>query len=128
MAAMTDYFENVVINHILRNQAYTPVATIYVGLYTAAPSDTGGGTEVTGGAYARQSISLGAGSLGATDNTADITFPTASAGWGTVTHVGIFDASTGGNLLMYGALTASRVVNNGDIFKILAGNCDLSFD
>lgn len=132
MSALSDYLENKLIAHIFRNTDYTRPANIYVALYTAAPNDAGGGTEVSGGSYARQAIPTGASSGwdaesgGATANTATVTFPTATANWGTVTHVGLFDASTGGNLLMHGALASSQAVNNGNIFRFNAGDLDVS--
>ena len=108
MAEFSDFMENKIIDHMLRNQAYTPPATVYVALYTDDPTDADTGTEVSGGAYARQSVTLSAASGGATSNSADITFPTATADWGTITHVLLRDASTGGNLLMHSALDAAR--------------------
>jgi hypothetical protein len=81
-------------------------------LFTVAPGETGGGTEVSGGGYARQSFTLTAASGGATSNAADITFGPATANWGTIVAVGIFDAATGGNMLMYGNLATSKIVNS----------------
>lgn len=128
--AISNFLENNLIDFLLRGQAYTPPATIYVALFTATPSDAGGGTEVSGGSYARASLACSLASLagtqgagttaassgtsGVTSNNAAITFPTPSANWGTVTHFGVFDASTAGNLLFYGALTVNRTINNGD--------------
>lgn len=132
MSALSDYLENALINHIFRNTDFTRPANIYVALYTAAPGDSGGGTEVSGGSYARVAIATGASSAwnaasgGATANTGVATFPTATANWGTVTHIGLLDASTAGNLLFHGALTASKVVNSGDIFRINAGDLDVA--
>jgi len=132
MSALSDYLENALITHIFRNADFSRPANIYIALYTAGPSDAGGGTEVTGGSYARQAVATGASSGwdapsgGATQNTAMVTFPTATANWGTVTHVGLFDAITAGNLLMHGALSASQTVNNGNIFRFNAGDLDIS--
>jgi hypothetical protein len=128
MAEFTDFMENKIIDHMLRNQSYTPPSTVYVGLFTSAPSDAGGGTEVSGGAYARQAVTLAAASGGASENSADITFPTATADWGTVTHLALFDALTGGNMLMWTPLDDSKTVNNGDTFKINAGALDVTVD
>lgn len=130
MAAMSDYLENKLIDQIFRGQAYSFPATLYVGLLTAAPSDTGGGTEVTGGSYARASVTsslanwagtqaaasttASSGTSGSTSNNGAITFPAPTANWGSITHFGIYDASTAGNLLFWGALTTSKTVNNGD--------------
>lgn len=143
MAALSDYLENKLIDHLLRATAYTAPATTYVGLLTAAPSDSGGGTEVSGGSYARASVASGTGAWtatqggtsgassgtgGTTSNAATINFATPSAGWGTVTHFGVYDASTGGNLLFYGALTASKVINSGDSVSFAAGALTLQID
>jgi hypothetical protein len=128
MAEFTDFMENKIIDHMLRAQAYTPPATVYVALFTSAPSDAGGGTEVSGGAYARQAVTLAAASGGASENSAAITFPQATADWGTVTHLALMDALTGGNMLMHSPLDASKTVNNGDTFKFEAGDLDVTVD
>jgi len=128
MAEFTDFMENKIIDHMLRAQAYTPPATVYVALFTSAPSDAGGGTEVSGGAYARQAVTLDAAAGGASSNSADITFPQATADWGTVTHLALMDALTGGNMLMHSPLDASKTVNNGDTFKFNAGDLDVTVD
>lgn len=130
MSALSDYLENKIIDWLLRAQSFTPPATVYVALLTAAPSDTGGGTEVAGGSYARVAVSsalanwagtqsagstiASSGTGGTTSNNGAVTFPTPSANWGSVTHVAIYDASTSGNLLMWAALTTPKTVNNGD--------------
>lgn len=130
MAALSNYLENNIIDYILRGQTFTPPSTLYVGLFTAAPSDTGGGTEVAGGSYARVSIAssmvnwagtqgagtttASSGTSGTTSNNIVISFPTPTANWGTITHVALFDASTSGNMIIYGALSTSKTVNNGD--------------
>lgn len=134
MTALSNYFENAILNWF-RGTAF-PAATgsVYVALFTAAPSDAGGGTEVSGGSYARVAVSKAAGSWSAPadvsgsqeiSNVAVIAFPTATADWGTVTHFGIFDAATVGNLIFHGALTASRVVSNGTDVSIPAGSLKL---
>ncbi len=128
MAGLTDYAENKLLDHVLGTTSYTFPSQAYLGLFTAAPSDSGGGTEVTGGSYARVAIDFDAASGGATDLTADCTFTQASANWGTITHVAIFDASTSGNMLMWGALASSKVIDSGDTFKILAADLDVTLD
>lgn len=122
MAAMSNYLENALINATLRNTGYTSPTTVYVGLYTTDPTDANTGTEVSGGSYARQSSTFGAPSDGASTTSADVTFPTCTSDWGTVTHFGILDASTSGNLLYHGALNNSKNIQTGDILKIEAGN------
>jgi len=126
MAEFTDFMENKIIDHMLRNQAYTPPSTVYLALFTSATDDSGGGTEVSGGSYARQAVALTAASGGASENSADITFPQATADWGTITHVALMDALTGGNMLMHSPLDASKTVNSGDTFKINAGDLDVT--
>jgi len=122
MAAMSDFLENALINATLRNTTYTSPAVVYVGLFTADPTDANVGTEVTGGSYARESASFAAPSNGSSTTDADITFPTATGNWGTVTHFGIYDAATTGNLLYHGVLNNSKTIQTGDILKIEAGN------
>jgi len=122
MAEFSNYLENAVINAVLRNSPYSSPTTVYVGLYTTDPTDADSGTEVSGGSYARTSVAFDAPSNGVTQNTADLTFPTATASWGTVTHIGLHDASTGGNLLFHTALDTSKAIDSGDIFKITTGN------
>jgi len=118
MAEMSNYLENALINVTLRNTAYTTPTTVYLALYTSDPTDADTGTEVSGGSYARQSITFGAPSNGVSTNSAAIEFPQCTASWGTVTHVGIRDASTAGNLLYHTPLDASKTIDSGDIFKI----------
>lgn len=143
MAALSNYLENAIVDHILRATAYTAPVTTYVGLLTAAPSDAGGGTEVTGGSYARVAVTSGltawngthgtttgasSGADGTIENAASITFPTPTAGWGTATHWGVYDAASGGNLLFYAALTVSKTINTGDAVSFTAGALSLQID
>lgn len=125
-ANKSNYLENAMINAVLRNTTYTSPATVYLALYTTDPTEADTGTEVSGGSYARQSVAFSAPSDGATSNSGDITFPTATANWGTITHVGLRDASSGGNLLYYAALAASKTVNSNDVFKVLTGDLDVA--
>jgi hypothetical protein len=122
MAEMSNYLENALINATLRNTSYTSPTTVYVALHTADPQDDASGAEVSGGSYARTSATFGAPSDGASSNSADVTFPTATASWGAVTHIGIWDASSSGNLLYHTALDSSKTIDSGDIFKITATN------
>lgn len=123
---MSNYLENALINVTLRNTSFTAVASPYVALFTSDPTDAGTGTEVSGGSYSRQSATFGAPSNGASVTTADITFPTATASWGTITHIGIYDASTSGNLLYHTPLDSSKTIDTGDIFKITSGNLSVT--
>jgi len=133
LSAISNYAEEAVLNHLFNKDALTGPST-YIALFTSDPTDAGTGTEVSGGSYARVLVyDNGSGSpdwtLAAVDGTAyavenddDITFPTATASWGTITHVGIFDAATVGNLLWHGALDESKTIGTDDVFKISAGN------
>jgi len=130
MANMSDYLENKFLDFFLRAQSLTAPVTVYCALFTAAPSDSGGGTEVSGGSYARVAITsalanwagtqsagsttASTGTGGTTSNNGAITFPTPTANWGVVTHIGLFDASSAGNLLFWGVLTVSKTINNAD--------------
>lgn len=124
--SFSDYLETKVLNHVFGSTSYTPAATLYLGLYTAAPDDTGGGTEVSGGGYARQSVAFTDTATNTISNTSAVEFPTATASYGTVTHVGVFDASTGGNLLVYASLTTSKLIDTGDVFRVPAADLDIS--
>lgn len=129
--AMSDYLEEQLLNEALRAVDWTPPATVYLALHTTDPlDDDSGGGEVTGGSYARQAMSFAAAvnpdGTCATDT--DITFPTASADWGVVTHIGIYDAVSAGNLLFHGALDTARNILNGDVFKVTSGQLVVSLD
>jgi len=126
MAEMSNFLENALINATLRNTTYTSVATVYVSLWTSDPTDAGSGTEVSGGSYARTSVTFAAPSNGVTTNNADVTFPTATGSWGTVGWIGINDAATSGNLLYHTALDTAKAIDSGDIFKIASGNLSVT--
>jgi hypothetical protein len=131
MAGFSDYYESKVLDHMLRGTAFTPPSTVYVALFTAAPTDAGGGTEVSGGGYARQSVAFGAPSGTAPTqiaNSADVTFPVATASWGTVVAFGLFDAATAGNLLAWDNLTASKAIDVNDQAKFATGDLKVTLD
>lgn len=128
MAEFSNYLENKILDHVLKNVSYTSPTTVYVGLFTAAPTDTTSGTEVSGGSYARQSLSVTTASNGITTSSADVTFPQATANWGTISHIGILDALTSGNLLMYTSLTTSKTIETDDILKINSGSLTVTLD
>ena len=128
MAEFSDYLENKVLDHVLRNTSYTSPTTAYVGLFTSDPTDAGSGTEVSGGSYARQALSVTTASGGIVTSSADVTFPQATASWGTISHIGILDALTSGNLLMHTPLTTAKTIDNGDILKISSGNLTVTLD
>jgi len=127
MSGFTDYLEDALLKHVFTNTSYTSPTTVYAALFTVAPSDTGGGTEVSGGAYARQSMAFSVSGTGTlATNSAAVEYPTATADYGTVVAVGIFDASTSGNLLAYANLTTSKTVSSGDVFRFNAGDVDIT--
>jgi len=146
MTAASDYFENKLIDQVFRAQAFSFPGTLHVGLYTAAPSDVAGGTEVSGGNYARVGVacslanwagtqsagstSASSGTGGVTSNNNVITFPSPNANWGTVTHFGIWDSAIGGsnNLLLWGPLSSSKAVFSGDAVSIQAGQLQIQMD
>lgn len=122
----SNYLENKLIDHSLGTTTFTKPTTVYAALYTVAPSDTGGGTEVTGGSYARQTITFSAASSGSTSNNTNVDFNTMPAA--TVVAVGVLDASTSGNLLYWGTLTTNRTVTAGDSIRIASGALVVSLD
>ena len=125
--SFSNTFETRVLTWVFTNSSATRPTAWFVALYTGAPNDAGGGTEVSGGAYARQAVTFSVSGDTAT-NAGAIEYPTATAGYGTVTHVGIFDASTGGNLIAYAALTASKTIDTGDVLRLPAGDLDVTLD
>lgn len=125
MSSFTDFTENLVLTFLLTTDAVTRPTELYVGLFTAPPSDAGGGTEVSGSSYLRKLT--GTMSITGTETTATnaavIEFAPASGGnWGTITDAAIFDASSGGNMIAYATLTTARTINDGDVFRIPAGS------
>ena len=125
MAAFSDYLEGAVLDATLRNTSYSSPSTVYLGLFTSDPTDAGSGTECSGTNYARQSMAFSR--TGATaSNSSAIEFPTAGGSWGTITHFGVLDASSSGNLLYHGALTASKSITTGDIFRVPSGDLDIT--
>jgi len=154
MAALSDFMENKLIDWLLRAQAIgitgataaagTGPANVYVGLLTAAPTDGAAGTEVSGNAYARVAVTssltawagtqgaasttASSGATGTTSNNAVVTFPTPSAGWGVVVAMGLYDAATAGNLLIYSALTLNKTINQGDAVTFPAASLTFQID
>jgi hypothetical protein len=128
MAELSDYLENKLLDHVLRNVSYTSPTTVFMGLYTSDPGDDNSGTECTGGAYARQVVSVTTASDGIVTSSADVTFPQATDNWGTISHIGLLDALSSGNLLMHTPLTTSKTIDEGDIFKVPLGQLTASLD
>jgi hypothetical protein len=135
MSKMSDYLEVELRKHLFRTGSFTKPSELHISLHTADPTDDGSGTEVSGGSYARvqrdpldANWTAASATDGVTDNAAAITFPAPTANWGSITHFGIWDASSGGNLLIHGALTTPKTVNNGDAAPSFAtGALDITF-
>lgn len=142
--ALSDYAENKVVDAVIRAQAIGTPATWYVALYTTCPTDSTAGTEVSGGSYARVAVTAGltqwagtqsagsttasSGTGGTTSNNATISFPTPSAGWGTVVCWGLTDAASAGNLWIYSALTTNKTINSGDTVSFAAAAATFQID
>lgn len=127
MSQASNFLETSLFNHVFRNTAYTPAATLYLALFTstATSAELEAGTltnEVTGGSYARQTVTFGAPTNGAGSNSSTVTFPTASAGWGTIRFVAVMDASSTGNVLWYAQLTSDVTINTSNTFQFNSGS------
>lgn len=125
--SFSNYLENKVLGHVFGGTAYTAPTTLYVGLFTSDPGEAGAGTEVSGGSYARQTITFTVTGSQASSSAA-VEFPTATASWGTITYAAVYDAVSGGNLLASGALTTSKTIDSGDVFRIPSGDFDIDLD
>lgn len=135
MTAFSLFLENELLDHVLKNLNFSPTASIFIGLFTVAPDEDGaGGTEVTGGSYARLEAGAATGrdftvaAAGTTSNNEDWTFATASASWGTVLAVGIFSLITAGDLYFHGPVSPSVTIDNGETFQFAAGDFDVTLN
>ena len=128
MAALSDYSEKLILDYLMTTGSATRPTNWYVALYTAAPSDSGGGTELSGSGYSRESVTFAAATsgTGTTSNSGAVVFTADGGDWGSVTHMGIHDASSSGNLLWHGALAAAKTVLDGDSLEFAVGNIDLT--
>ena len=128
MTAMSDYLEVKFLDHFLGTASTTSPAAVYLSLHTADPTDAGSGAEVStsGTAYVRKAITFGAASSGSASNDAAVEFDAATSSWGTITHIGIWDASSSGNLLFHAALTTSKAIATNDIFKVAVGGVTIT--
>ena len=125
--SFSNTFETTVLTWVFTTGSATRPTAWHIALYTSAPSDTGGGTEVSGGGYARKAVTFTVSGNTASNNAA-IEWDTATASFGTVTHVGVFDAASGGNLIAYAALTTSKTIDTGDVFRLPSGDLDITLD
>lgn len=128
MAALSDYSEKLILDYLMTTGSATRPTNWYVALYTAAPNDAGGGTELSGSGYARESVTFAAATsgTGTTSNSGAVVFTADGGDWGSVTHMGIHDATSSGNLLWHGALAAAKTVLDGDSLEFAVGNIDLT--
>ncbi len=125
--SLSNTFETHTLNYLFTATSVTRPTAWYVALFTSNPDEDASGTEVSGGAYVRQSVTFTV-SGNTASNSAAIEFPTATASYGTVTHIGVFDASSGGNLIAYAALTTSKAIDTGDVMRIPASDLDVTMD
>ena len=126
--SFSNYLETEILDHVFAGAAYTAPTTKYLALFTAlADGEAGSVTEVSGGGYARQTVAFTT-SGNTTSNNAAVEFPTATGNWGTVTHVGVFDASSSGNLMAYATLSASKTIETGDVFRVPSGDLDITLN
>lgn len=127
--SFSNTFETRVLTWVFTSNSATRPTAWYLALFTSNPAEDASGTEVstTGTAYARQSATFTVSGNTAT-NSGAIEFPTATASYGTVTHVGVFDASSAGNLIAYSALTTSKAIDTGDVFRVPDGDLDITLD
>ena len=131
--AFSNYFENIIINHLLRGESYTPPSTLYVALFTsdATEEELENGTlthEVSGNGYERQVVTFSQATNGTSSNTNNVEFPEATGSWGTIKYCAIMDASTGGNILMWGQLTSQKTIDAGEILRFKAGDIVIQVD
>ena len=127
--SFSNYLETKVLDHVFGATAYTAPSTLYLALHTANPAEDASGAEVStsGTAYARAEVAFTT-SGNTTSNTAAVEYSTATANFGTVSHVAVWDASTGGNMLAYAALTSSKTIETGDVFRVPTGDLDITLD
>jgi len=128
MTALSSWLEGRMLDHVLRNSAFASPTTVYVALFLDDPTDAGTGTEVSGGSYARQAVAFSAVVSGSTSNSALVTFPTATADWGLITHAAIYNAVSGGNMLFHAPLYDTEQVLNGGTFSIPVGQLIVTLD
>lgn len=125
--SFSNFLETEILDHVFANNAYTSPTNVYVSLHTANPDEDASGAEVSGGGYVRKVASFAVSGNTATTDAA-VEYPTATSGYGTVTHVGVWDAESSGNMLAYAALTASKTISTGDVFRIPTGDLDITLD
>lgn len=125
--SFSNTYETTILQWTLTNASVTRPTEWYIGLFTAAPGEAGGGTEVSGGSYARQAVTFTV-TGNTASNSSTVNFPVATASWGVITHLAIFDASTGGNQIAYNAVEAPKTITTGDVLSVQTGDLDVTLD
>ena len=125
--SFSNTYETNVLTWTFTSGSVTRPTAWYLGLFTAAPGEAGGGTEVSGGSYVREAVTFSVTGDTAT-NTAAVEWPVATSTWGTITHIAVYDASSGGNQIAYAALTNSKTIASGDVLRVPAGDLDITLD
>ena len=125
--SFSNTYETLVLQYTFTNASVTRPTAWYLGLFTSAPGEAGGGTEVSGGSYVRKAVTFSVTGDTAT-NTAAVEWPVATATWGTITHIAVYDALSGGNQIAYAALTNSKTIAPGDVLRVPAGDLDITLD
>ena len=125
--SFSNTYETLVLQYTFTNASVTRPTAWYLGLFTSAPGEAGGGTEVSGGSYVREAVTFSVTGDTAT-NTAAVEWPVATDTWGTITHIAVYDASTSGNQIAYAALTNSKTIASGDVLRVPAGDLDITLD
>jgi hypothetical protein len=126
--SFTNAHETHLLTYTFTATSVTRPTAWFIGLFSGAPGEAGGGTEISGNAYARKVVAFTVSGNSAT-NTSAVEFAAASGGnWGVISHVAIFDASTSGNMIAYSALSASKTINDGDAFRIPGSNLTITLD
>lgn len=126
MSALSDYAENKVLDVLGANATFTAPSNVYLGLSTGSLGDDNSGTELTGNNYSRVSVSFGAAAGGTMSNDAAIEFAAATGSWGSVSHWGLYDAASAGNLLVHGSFSAAKTIASGDVLKVATGDLDIT--
>jgi len=125
--SLTNTYETTTLTWLFTGDSATRPTSWYIGLFTDDPGETGSGTEVSGGSYARTAVTMSVTGNLAT-NSAAVEFAAATASWGTITHIGVMDAASGGNMIVHAALDASKAIADGDVFRIPTGDLDITLD
>ena len=125
--SFSNTYETIVLQWTFTNSAVTRPTAWYIGLFTSDPGEASGGTEVSGGSYVREAVTFSVTGDTAT-NTAAVEWPVATANWGTITHIAVYDASTGGNQIAYAALNNSKTIASGDVLRVPAGDLDITLN